>query len=122
VHINVKELSAAINTVKSLSKAGETVSLSVDKQVIYYLLEKGGEGKSLQRHAKTIFSVVHGQKHNTNLKWIPLKECLADPISRWEMDRGDYSLDPQLFLWLKNHYKKFIDLKTDLFAAQATKN
>eukprot|EP00667_Euglena_gracilis_P032154 EG_transcript_48498 len=30
LHINVKELSAAISTVQSLSKPGETVSLSVD--------------------------------------------------------------------------------------------
>jgi hypothetical protein len=56
-----------------------------------------------------------------NVKWVPSQECLADPISRWEMDRGDYSLDPQLFQWLKNHFKNFIKLETDLFASPGNK-
>jgi hypothetical protein len=43
LHINIKEMIAAINTVRSLSKRGETVSLTVDNQVIYYNLAKGGE-------------------------------------------------------------------------------
>ncbi len=42
LHINKKELLAAINSVKSLSKKGETVSLTVDNQVVYYYLAKGG--------------------------------------------------------------------------------
>ena len=46
LHINKKELIAAINTIKSLSKEGETVSLSVDNQVIYYYLTTGGGRKT----------------------------------------------------------------------------
>jgi hypothetical protein len=46
LHINIKEMIAAINTVRSLSKRGETVSLTVDNQVIYYYLAKGGGSKT----------------------------------------------------------------------------
>ena len=45
LHINVKELEAAINTVKSLAKPGEHVCLKVDNSVTYWHLMKGG-GKS----------------------------------------------------------------------------
>ena len=45
MHINVKELRAAINTVKSLAKTGETVDLTVDNQVTYFYLLKGGVEK-----------------------------------------------------------------------------
>jgi hypothetical protein len=42
LHINVKELEAAINTVKSLAKNGEHVTLKVDNSVTYWYLKKGG--------------------------------------------------------------------------------
>ena len=42
LHINVKELHAAISTVRSLAKKGEQVHLSVDNVVAYSYLRKGG--------------------------------------------------------------------------------
>ena len=45
LHINVKELQAAINTVKSLSRKNDVVELAVDNQAVYYYLLKGGDGK-----------------------------------------------------------------------------
>ena len=42
LHTNVKELEAAINTVKSLAKKGEHVTLKVDNSVTYWYLKKGG--------------------------------------------------------------------------------
>ena len=41
MHINVKELEAVINTVKSPAKPGENVLLTVDNQVTFYYLLKG---------------------------------------------------------------------------------
>jgi hypothetical protein len=45
LHINVKELEAAINTVQSLAKGGEHVLLKVENSVTFWYLTKGG-GKS----------------------------------------------------------------------------
>ena len=42
LHINVKELEAAINTVKSLAKPGEHVKLKVDNSVTHWYVMKGG--------------------------------------------------------------------------------
>ena len=122
LHINVKELSAAICTVKSLAKPGETVSLSVDNQVIYYYLTKGGGRKNPFNAMLRPFSKwCKNQKITLNVNWVPSEKMLADPLSRWEIDRGDYSLDPLLFQWLKKIFSPHIDLETDLFASQATK-
>ena len=44
LHINVKELEAAIHTVRSLAKKGERVHLCVDNSVTYAYLRKGGVG------------------------------------------------------------------------------
>jgi hypothetical protein len=56
LHINKKELLAAINSVKSLSKKGETVSLTVDNQVVYYYLAKGGGRKILSTSSFSLSS------------------------------------------------------------------
>ena len=42
LHINVKELDAAVQTVKSLAKPKEVVYLSVDNSVVFAYLNRGG--------------------------------------------------------------------------------
>jgi hypothetical protein len=42
LHINIKELKAAIAATQSLAKQGETVFLTIDNQVAYSYLKKGG--------------------------------------------------------------------------------
>ena len=42
LHINIKELRAAMASVQALAKEGEVVNLSVDNAVSYYYLKKGG--------------------------------------------------------------------------------
>jgi hypothetical protein len=44
LHINIKELSAAVQVVKTLAKEGEHITLGVDNLVAYHYLRKGGGG------------------------------------------------------------------------------
>ena len=92
LHINKKELIAAINTIKSLSKEGETVSLSVDNQVIYYYLTKGGEGKPLQCNASTFIQMVNGKKHNFTSKLGAFKRMFGR--SNLQVGDGQGGLNP----------------------------
>ena len=55
------------------------------------------------------------------VKWVPSKECLADPISRWNQDRGDYTLDPWLFRRIQTFFQPWVTLETDLFASPGNK-
>ena len=122
LHINVKELQAAINTVKSLSKKGEVVELAVDNQVVFYYLTKGGGRKSpFNKMLQPFFRWCMENNVTLQVKWVPSEECLADPLSRWSQDRGDYSLDRLLFQFLQKHFAPHILLQTDLFASPGNK-
>ena len=55
------------------------------------------------------------------VKWVPSEKCLADPLSRWSQDRGDYSLDPGLFQYLQKTFSPFLRLQTDVFASPGNK-
>ena len=51
------------------------------------------------------------------VRWVPTTEMLADPISRWDWDPGDYSLDPQTFQYVLSQYKDRFTPKVDMFAS-----
>ena len=122
LHINIKEMEAAINTVKNLSCKNDQVSLSVDNQVIHYYLSKGGGRKNpFNKLLQPFFKWLMENNISLQVQWVPSAKCLADPISRWQQDRGDYSLDPLLFKWLKDHFTPYITLQTDLFASPGNK-
>lgn len=50
LHINVKELKAAIDTVRSFARPHSVVQLSVDNQVAFYYLTRGGGGSPTSMH------------------------------------------------------------------------
>ena len=118
LHINVKELEAAIHTVKSLSKPGEKVLLSVDNQVTYYYLIGGG-GK-LPHFNKILRPFLKWCLENNvklQVQWVPSHEMKADGLSRWSMDRGDYTLQRDLYWEIQKHFKSNITPKVDMFAS-----
>ena len=122
LHINLKEMLAAINTVKSLSKAHENVELNVDNQVIYYYLQKGGGRKNPFNHLlQPFFTWLMEKDISLSVRWVPSEKCLADGLSRWSQDRGDYSLDPRAFQAIQKIFHKEIDLQVDLFASPGNK-
>ena len=122
LHINIKEMKAAINTVKSLGKSNETICLNVDNQVIFYYLQKrGGKKNPFNQLLQPFYRWLMENNINLQVRWVPSEECLADPLSRWVQDKGDYSLDPALFNWVKIIFKNHIKLTTDLFASPGNK-
>ena len=104
-HINVKELSAAIQTVQSLANPGETVLLSVDNQVSFWYLTKGG-GRHSHFNAllRPFINWCIRHKVTLQVRWVPSKDMLADNLSRWDWDPGDYTLSEPLFQFLRKVY------------------
>jgi hypothetical protein len=49
------------------------------------------------------------------------RDCLADPISRWPQDRGDYKLNPLVFTQIINCFKPYINPQIDMFASPGNK-
>jgi hypothetical protein len=122
LHINLKEMIAAVNTVQSLSKQNENVLLCVDNQVVYYYLQKGGGRKNpFNQLLQPFFKWLMERNITLQVKWVPSAECLADPLSRWSQDRGDYSLDPLLFQQIREIFSPHLLLETDLFASPGNK-
>ena len=118
LHINVKELEAAIATVKSLARPREKVLLSVDNLVAYTYLTKGGGRK---RHFNQILRpflkwCLEKQIH-LSVQWVPSEEMKADALSRWNYDKGDYTLDKSLFQGLLQKFSPWVSPQIDMFAS-----
>ena len=118
LHINVKELEAAINTVKSFARPKEKVSLSVDNSVTYHYLRKGG-GKipSLNSQIRPFLRWCMDNQISLEVNLVKSAECLADGPSRWKKDKGDYTLDRKLFQTILHHFQDYINPKVDMFAS-----
>jgi transcriptional regulator of met regulon len=101
LHINVKEVEAAINTVKSLAKPREHVCLKVDNSVTFYYLKKhGGRIPSLNQMVRPFLQWCMKNQVTLDIQLVKSSEDLADGPSRWGQDRGDYTLNRNLFLYL----------------------
>ena len=63
LHINEKELRAAVATIKALGRPGQSIILHVDNQVAFSYLTKWGEGKEyLNRLLKPLLYWCQEQK------------------------------------------------------------
>jgi hypothetical protein len=96
LHINTKELMAAASTVQSFARPGETVLLNVDNQVALSYLKKWGGGRKdyLNKILEPLFQWCWENRVQLQVQWVPSAQMLADPLTRWSQDRGDYTLCP----------------------------
>ena len=117
LHINVKELEAAINTVQSLANPGEHVLLKVDNTVTFWYLTKGG-GRipSLNQQVRPFLKWCMEKEITLIVQQVKSTEDLADGPSRWSKDKGDYTLDKHLFQHLVHKMKETFCPMVDMFA------
>ena len=101
----------------SLAKPREKVSLSVDNSVTFSYLKKGG-GKipSLNNQIRPFLKWCMDQQINLEVTLVKSADCLADGPSRWPKDKGDYTLDRNLFNLILHHFQGFINPTVDMFA------
>jgi hypothetical protein len=117
LHINVKELRAAISTVMSLSKKGEKVHLRVDNSVVFsYLHKGGGRIPSLNALVRPFLRWCMEKDVVLQLTQVKSADCLADGPSRW-VDPGDYTIHPPLLKLLLKKFHRFILPEVDCFAS-----
>ena len=81
-HINIKELLAAVATVKSLAKPQSHVRLSVDNTTAYYYLKKaGGKFPQYNQILRIFLSWLMQNQAHLSLKWVPSQDQQADSLS-----------------------------------------
>jgi len=89
LHIIVKELEAAINTVKSLAKPKEHVCLKVDNAAtFYYLTKHGGRIQSLNQMVRPFLQWCMEKKVTLDVQLVKRSQDLADGPSRWGRTGG----------------------------------
>ena len=98
LHINQKELHAAVETIRALAKPKETVVLHVDNQVAFsYLTKWGGRKPYLNQVLKPLLCWCQEKGINLQVDWVPSQEQVADKLTREFPDPGDYTLDQKIF-------------------------
>ena len=109
LHINIKELQAAIHSLKSLARVGEHVTIAVDNSTAYSYLKKGGGRKfHLNLLMQDLWSWCMTHKIYLHPILVPSEECKADTLSRTPLDRGDYTLHLQTFRRICRQFREWI--------------
>ena len=118
LHINVKELKAALATLQSLAHPNTSVMLSVDNQVTFYYLKKaGGKKPEYNKLLRPFLRWCRTNRIHLSIQCVPSAQMQADSISRWNYDKGDYTLNHQLTSWLFQQLSPWITPKVDCFAS-----
>jgi hypothetical protein len=119
LHINVKELKAAIAATQSFAKAGETVYLSIDNRVAYsYLKKEGGKLPHFNVLMRPFLRWCHEKRITLVPNWVASEDQLADGLSRWKVDPGDYTLNLSIFCQIQKLLaSKGFQPEVDMFAS-----
>jgi hypothetical protein len=98
LHINRKELDAAIATTMAFARPGETVLLKVDNATAYWYLKKeGGRLPHFNSVLRPFLSWAKEHRVSIVPVLVPSAEMEADEVSRWEASPGDVALSPVIF-------------------------
>jgi len=118
LHINVKEMWAAVKTLQSLSHPNEKVHLVVDNAVTYHYFRKGGGRKPhLNAIMRDFWQWVLERNIQVEISLVPSLESQADTLSRPPKDKGDYTLHQGLWHVLRDLCLTWVQPKVDVFAS-----
>ena len=116
LHINIKELKASIAACQSLAKPGETVFLTVEKQVAYrYLKKEGGRLPPFNSLMRPFILWCQANSVRVIPNWVKSEDMLADRLSRTKVDPGDYTLNRDIFqeicsIFAGKHFQPQVDM------------
>ena len=88
-HINVKELFAAVATIKSLARQNQHVTLAVDNSVAFsYLMKGGGRKHHLNLLMQDLWHLCMGRSIYLHPVLVKYQDCQADAFSRTPWTKG----------------------------------
>ena len=109
LHINVKELWAALNTIRSLAKRNEKIHLQVDNSTTFWYLKKmGGRKHVFNAQLKPFILWANQQGIQIEVQLVKSADMPADRYTRIPMDKGDYTMDLSLFWHMWSIYRPFL--------------
>ena len=117
-HINLKKLQASIHTIMSLAPPKSLVHLDVDNSVAFsYLTKHGGKIGKLNAILRPFLLWMNRNQVTLVPRLVPSKDMLADGISRWRFDPGEYSVKLQVFVTLMGIFRPHCTAHIDMFAS-----
>ena len=117
LHINVKELKAAIHTILSLGRPKDHINLCVDNSVTYHYLRKGGGRLDyLNQHMQELWRWMMKNKITLSTTLVRSQECQSDYLTR-KVDHVDYTLDSEVFQELLQISEPWEQPRWDMFAS-----
>ena len=121
LHINVKELKAAVVTLKSLAAPGDHVLLQVDNSVTYsYLKKLGGRKTPFNLLVQDLVDWCLRRRITWDCELVPSQDMPADAISRWTFDPRDTSLDYHIYQRVKYEFRHWCRPTWDMWASPDT--
>ncbi len=125
LHINVKELIAAIATVKSLAKRHDRVRLLVDNATTFwYLKRQGGRHSHFNAILRPFLRWCVDMDVQLDVQLVKSEDMPADKLSRRPRDRGDYELNRPLFWHMWRQFRLWLPPSgdmIDMFASPGNK-
>ena len=118
LHINSKEIEADAHTMMIFAKKRERVRLNVDNTVaLSHLKNWGGRKSYVNKFLHPLFQWCWEKEFHLDVQWVPSENMIADSLSRWGQDKGDYTLKKVLFQKVLTFFEKDIAPDTDMFAS-----
>jgi len=118
LHINIKELRAAISTVKTLAQPGEKVFLTVDNSVTWsYLRKSGGRKPHLNAICRPFLQWCWDNKIELQPNLVASEDMVADELSRLPVDPGDYTLKREIFQEILKVFRPHVKPEVDMFSS-----
>ena len=118
LHINVKELQAAVETVKSLANPGELVHLCVDNSVAFsYLRKGGGRIPHLNTLMESLWTWCLHHHIQVEVELVKSADQRADALSRPLRDKGAYTLHAHVLHLVLRVVQPWVQPNIDMFAS-----
>jgi hypothetical protein len=106
----------------SFAKKGESIKLNVDNTVaLSYLKKWGGKKQYLNDILQPLLHWCWERTIQLDVQWVPSSSMEADVLTRWDQDRGDYTLNNNIFQTLLVFFKHCLQPDTDMFASSGNK-
>ena len=120
-HINLKEVSAAMDTIRAMARKGDLVKILVDNTVaLSYLTKQGGKKLEINRLMRPFLLWAMENQVTLQVEWVPSQDMPADCLSRWDFDSSEVELNKGVYLSIKRILWRWCQPTHDMWASPQT--
>ena len=120
-HINLKEVSAAMHTIRTMARKGDLVKMLVDNTVaLSYLTKQGGKKLELNRLMRPFLLWAMENQVTLQVEWVPSQDMPAIRLSRWDFDASELEFNKGIHHSIKRILWRWCQPRHDMWASAQT--